>query len=145
MFRTDKKRERALEVTNPDFGGAGVEVEGTFFVNFASRIGGGKNLDADFRRASEDNWILVNFRSTESEPGDVDGFHAVSSGEWTLGQCLALREELIENPDDVALAAGMLKTRRRTHEDVAVSIRLDAIGKLGKHWISQDFIPTSQV
>ena len=39
----------------------------------------------------------------------------------------------------------MLKTGRRTHDDVAVSIGLDAIGKPGKHWINQDFIPASQV
>jgi hypothetical protein len=38
MIRTDKKRERAFEFANPDFSSAGVEVEGAFFVNFASRF-----------------------------------------------------------------------------------------------------------
>ena len=61
MMRTDKKRDRPVEVANPNFGGAGVKIESAFFVDLGDGIGGGKNLDANVERAGEDNRILGYF------------------------------------------------------------------------------------
>jgi len=39
-IRTDEKRNRTVEVANPNLGGAGVEVECVFFVDLGGRIRG---------------------------------------------------------------------------------------------------------
>src|SRR5205823_14719963 len=47
MINARKEGYGAIEVANPDLGGAGIEVEQTFFGDFGGRIGRRKNLDAD--------------------------------------------------------------------------------------------------
>jgi hypothetical protein len=145
MINARKERHGAVEVANPDLGGAGVEIEGAFFVGLGRGIRGGKNLDANVWRASEDNRVLVNFGPAWSEPGDIGGLDAVCGGHWTLCKDEAVREQIGQQSADGKLAASMTKSWRRAHEDVSVSIGLDAIGQLGEGRIGQDFGPTSQV
>jgi len=47
MIWTNEKGKRAVEVTDPDLCGAGVEIEEPFFGDFACGIGRGDNLNAD--------------------------------------------------------------------------------------------------
>jgi hypothetical protein len=58
MIDARKKRHGAIEVADPDLAGAGVEVEGTFFVDLGWRIRSGENLDPDRRsRGKRGRWI----------------------------------------------------------------------------------------
>jgi len=63
-IRSDEKRNRTVEVANPNLGGAGVEVECAFFADLGGRIRGRNNLDANVRGACEGNRVLVNFGET---------------------------------------------------------------------------------
>jgi len=53
MIRTNKKCDRSVEVADPHFGGACVEIKGVFFVDLGLRIGWGKDFDADLGCTSE--------------------------------------------------------------------------------------------
>jgi hypothetical protein len=51
MIGTNKKRHGAIEVADPNLSGAGVEVEGAFFVNLGRRIRSGKDLSNKSKRS----------------------------------------------------------------------------------------------
>jgi hypothetical protein len=145
MMRTDKKSDRAVEVTNPNLSGPGVEIESAFFLDLRAGIGGGKNLDADFRSALEEGDLPDVLRPLRSEPGDVDGLHAASSRKRALGYNPAIREQLMQKDPNLNLALAMEGSGRRTHEDVTMLIGLDAMGEISESRISQNLGPTSQV
>ena len=58
-IRSNKKIHRTVKVANPDFGGAGIEVKGAFFVDLRWGIRRRKDFDADFGCMSEKNRFLV--------------------------------------------------------------------------------------
>ena len=145
MMRTDKKRDRAVKVANPNLGGTGVEIESTFFVYLDVGIGGGAYLDADFRSALEEGDLPDVLRPLRSEPGDVDGLHAASGRKRALGHNSAIGKQLMQPDADMNLALAMEGSRRRTHEDVAMLIGLDAVGELSEGRVGQNLGPTSQV
>ena len=84
LVRTDKKVDGSVEVTDPDLGGAGVEVERALFVDFRWKIGGGNDLDADIWSALEDGELGDVLCPARSEPGDIDGFDAAGGGNGAL-------------------------------------------------------------
>jgi transposase len=51
MIGTNKKRHGAIEVADPNLSGAGVEVEGAFFVNLGRGIRSGKDLSNKSKRS----------------------------------------------------------------------------------------------
>ena len=68
MINARKEGHGAVEVADPDFCGARVEIERAFFGDFGSGVGRGENLDAD----SESRW-------KEGTPiGDEPGFLSIS-------------------------------------------------------------------
>ena len=145
MMRTDKKRDRAVKVANPNLGGTGVEIESAFFVYFALGVGGRKHFDTDFGCAREDKGSLPELGSTSGEPSQVNGLDAISSRKWTLCQSAAVRKEIFEQVCNVPLAVRVRKTWRWSHEDMPVAIGLDAVRQLRQARISRDFRPTIQV
>jgi hypothetical protein len=48
-MRRKKEGDRSVEVANPDFGGACVEVESAFLLDLRGGIRGQEDLDANFR------------------------------------------------------------------------------------------------
>ena len=145
MIRTNKKSDRSVEVADPDFGGAGVEVESAFFVDLGLGVGWGKDFDADFRRARQKARLKVKFGPGGIQPCDVERLHAVSGRNRALGQRLAVGQKLVEEAYDSVLAARMTEAGWGSHEDVSVTIRLDAIGQFGQTRVCAEFSPTSQV
>ena len=145
IMRPDKKRDRAVEVADPNLGGASVEIESAFFVDLGRGVGRGHDLDANIRRTGEEEGIDENFRPMRSEPGDIDGLYAASGRNRTFRNGKTLRKQIGEERGDGRLAAPMTKSWRGTHEDVAILIGLDAIGELPKFRVSQDLSPTGQV
>lgn len=145
MIRTSKKGNRTIEVANPDLAGAGIKIESPFFVDLGRGIPRRQNLNANVGCAREDDWILVNFGSTGSRPGDIDRLDAVGSRHRALRQCLTVRQERIQDADDVTLAARVSESGRRAHEDVTVPIRLDAIRELRKKGIGQNLGPKLEI
>jgi hypothetical protein len=145
MIRTDKKRHRAIEIADPDFGGTGVEVEDAFFVDFALGVGRRKHFDTDFRRRCEDKGALTELDTAADKPNQVRGFDSVGGGYRALGQSAAVRKKIFQKITDLALPIGVDKTWRRSHEDVSVSIGLDAVRKLRQARVRHDFCPTVQI
>ena len=145
MIGTNKKRHRTVEVADPDFGCAGVEVEGAFFVDFALGVGRGKHFDTDFWRRCEDKGSLTELGATADKPNQVDGFDSVGGGYGALGQSAAVRKKIFQKISYLALAIGVDKTWRRSHEDVSVSIGLDPVRELRQARVRHDFRPTIQV
>ena len=145
MIRSNEKGERSLEVTDPDFGGAGVEIEGAFFGDLCGRVGWRKDLDTDFRRAREDKGLVVQFGPVLAQPSDINSLDAISGRNSAFRQSLAFRHERMQKRDDVVLTTGMTKARRWSHKDMSMPISLDSIRKLGEVAIGEDLSPTTKI
>ena len=147
MTGINKERNRTVEITDPNLGGAGVEIGCAFFVDFASGIGGGKDFDTDFRGANEDGrfWLIVGFKPARPEPGDVDGLDAVSSRERALRNDEALGKQVRQEIAQGKLSAPVAESWRGSHEDMSVSIGLDSIRQFRQPGICTEFSPTNQI
>jgi hypothetical protein len=145
MINARKERHRAVEVADPDLGGAGVEVEGAFFVDLGWGVRWGKDLDADFGRASECEGSLEQLWPATVEPHEVNGFDTVSGGKRAFGESTTVGEEGLQQVGDLALAVGVGESWRWTHDDVSVPIGLDPLGECGQSRIGQDFGPPGNV
>jgi hypothetical protein len=145
MINARKERHRAVEVADPDLGGAGVEVEGAFFVDLGWGVRWGKDLDADLGRESECEGSLEQLWPATVEPHEVNGFDTVSGGKRTFGKSTTIGEEGVQQVGDPALAVGVGESWRWTHDDVSVSIGFDSIGEFGQVRIGQDFGPPGNV
>ena len=145
MMHARKERHRAVEVADPNLGGAGVEIEGAFFVDLRCGVGRGKHLDTDFWCASEDEGSVPEFSSALGEPSQVNGLNSIGSRERTLCQNAAIRQEIFEEVGNVSLAIGVNETGWGSHDDTAVPISLDPVRECGESWIRQDFRPAREV
>jgi len=140
-----KEGHGAIEVADPDLGGAGVEIERPFFVDLGSYVRRRKDLDANIGCADKDDRVLADFGPIRSEPGDIDGSDAACGGDRALRNGFAPGEQLKEQSSYLHLAAAMPRSRWGTHEDAAVLIGLDAIRELGELRISKNFLPACEV
>ena len=145
MINARKERHGAIQVADPNLDGAGVEVEGPFFVDLGSCVRRRKDLDANIGCADKDDWVLASFRPIRSEPGDIDGSDAACGGDRALRNGFPPGEQLKEQSSYLHLAAAMPRSRWGTHEDAAVLIGLDAIRELGELRISKNFLPACEV
>ena len=145
MIRTKKKSHRTVEVADPDFGGAGIEIEGAFFGDLRCGIRWGKDFDADLWRASEYQGSLEELGPATVEPHKVNRFDTVSGGKRAFRESTTVGEEGLQQVSDLALAVGVGESWRWTHDDVSVSIGLDPIGEFGQARIGQDFGPAGKV
>jgi len=145
MINARKERHRAVEVADPDIGGAGVEVEGAFFVDLGWGVRRGKDLDADLGRASECEGSLEQLWPATVEPHEVNGFDTVSGGKRAFGESTTVGEEGLQQVGDLALAVGVGESWRWTHDDMSMPVGLDPVGELSELRVGQDLGPTSQV
>ena len=68
LVRTDKKVDGSVEVTDPDLGGAGVEVERALFVDFRWKIGGGMiSTQISGARSKTVSWATFSVRPGASQ------------------------------------------------------------------------------
>ena len=100
MINARKERHRAVEVADPDIGGAGVEVEGAFFVDLGWGVRWGKDLDADLGRASECEGSLEQLWPATVEPHEVNGFDTVSGGKRAFGESTTVGKEGLQQVGD---------------------------------------------
>src|ERR1700722_18952705 len=145
MLRGNKKGKGAVIRANPDFGRAGIKVQGALFVDFGKRTGRRKNLHTDLRSAGEDLRIFGDLWAIGSKPSHVDSLDAISGRHRALRQGSTTRQKIIQKMDNVTLATRVSESWRRAHKDVAMTIGLNPIRELRKGWIRQDFGPTLQV
>jgi hypothetical protein len=147
MIGTNKERHRTVEITDPNLGGAGVEIECALFVDFASGIRGGKDFDTNLRGANEDGrfWLLFDCKPVWAQPSHIDSFDAVSSRERALCNDEALRKQVGQKIAQGKLSPPVAESWRGSHEDMSVSIGLDAVRELRQPRICREFGPTSQV
>ena len=145
MIRTNKKSDRSVEVADPDFGGAGVEVESAFFVDLGWGVRWGKDFDTDFGCTSEKNRILVYLGALVSEPRNVGCLDSIGGRNGAFGERRAVGEQALKKTRDSGLAARVTRSGRWTHDDMSVPIRLDPVGELGELRISHELAPTGEV
>jgi len=145
MIRTKKKRHGTVEVADPDFGGAGVEVESAFFVDLGCGVRWGKDFDTDFRGTSEKNRILVYLGALVSEPRNVGCLDPIGGRNGAFGERRTVGEQALEKAGDSGLAARVTSSGRWTHDDMSVPIRLDPVGELGELPVSHELAPTGEV
>jgi len=144
-MRSGKERHRSVHSTDPDFGGARVEIQSTLFFDLGGGIRGGNDLDADFWCAFEECELGDVLCPTGSKPSNIDSFDAASGRNRALRYGTAARKELMQENNDMRLALAMERSRGWTHEDVAMLVSLDAVRKPGELLISQDLAPANQV
>lgn len=145
MIGTKEKRDRSVEVANPNLRCTGIEIQRPLFGNLGGGIRRRKNFDANLRCADENNRVLADFGSAGSQPGHIGRLDTIRSGHRALCNHEASLEQTGEERADRKLAAPMAKSRRRGHKDMAVPIGLDAVRELRKNGISQNLSPTGQV
>jgi hypothetical protein len=145
MIRTNKKSDRSVEVADPDFGGAGVEVESAFFVDLGLGVGWGKDFDADFRCTGEKDGFLVNLRSLLSEPRNVGCLDSIGGRNGAFGERRAVGEQALEENGESGLAARVTSSGRWTHDDMSVPIGLDPVGEPGELRVSHELAPTGEI
>ena len=92
MIWIKKKGDRTVEVANPDFRGAGVEIERTFFVDLGWGVRWRKDLDADFGCMSEKDGFLVNLRALLPEPRNIGRLDSIGSRNGAFGERRAVGE-----------------------------------------------------
>ena len=145
MINARKERHGAIQVADPDLAGAGVEIEGAFFVDLGWGVRRRNNLDADLWCALEKRELRDILFALRSEPGDIGGFDACGGGDRALGHGTAGRAKLAQQSADMYLAFAVERSWRRTHEDVTVLVGLDAVRELCEFGIGQDPGPASEV
>jgi hypothetical protein len=96
MTRRNKKGNGAVNRANPDFGCAGIKVQGALFVDFRRRIGRRENLHTDLRSAGEDLRILGDLWAIGSKPSHLDSLDAISGRHRALRQGSTTRKKLIQ-------------------------------------------------
>src|SRR5262245_6438221 len=89
MINARKERHGAFEVTDPNFGGAGVEIEGAFFVYLGWGIRSGKDLYANRRGSGKrGRWISDQPRFLgDGEQDDIGDSHLAVAGKDSLLDC----------------------------------------------------------
>ena len=147
MIGTNKERHRTVEITDPNLGGAGVEIKCAFFVYFASCIRGGKDFDTDLWGANEDGrfWLILDFKPVGTHPNYIDSLDAVSSRERALCNDETLRKQLGQKIAQGKLSTPVAESLRGSHEDMSVSIGLDSIRQFRQPGICTEFSPTNQI
>jgi hypothetical protein len=72
MVRTGEECQGAIAVADQDLGGPGIEIEEAFFSDLGCRIGGGEDLDANFRGAGEKGNVLAGLVPAGVKPTDIN-------------------------------------------------------------------------
>jgi hypothetical protein len=145
MINARKERHGSVEVAKPDLGGAGVKIEGAFFVDLGWGVRWRKDFDADLWGACKEERLLGNLGPIGSEPCDIDSLDTVGGGDWALRKNEALREQLRQKTANGKLTARVAESWRRTHEDASEAIGLDPVREPGELGVSQDLGPAIQV
>ena len=146
MIATNKERHRTVEVADPNLGGAGIEVENTPLTDFRRGVEAAYDFDADLRGLRKNLGILVEFAPRRvGEPGDIDGLHAIGSGNRANGEGRTVSGGFGQPRNDRPQSPGMEYIRQREHYYPAMPITFDPVGDLRQKRISQDFGPASKV
>jgi hypothetical protein len=145
MIRTKKKSHRTVEVADPDFSGAGVEIECPFFVDLGWGVRWRKDLYADFRCVSKKDGFLVNLRSLLPEPCNVGRLDSIGGRNGALGERRAVREQALEESGDSGLAARVTSGGRWTHDYMSMPIGLEPVREPGELRVSHELAPTREV
>jgi hypothetical protein len=144
MIGTKKKRNRTVEVADPDLRGAGVEVEGAFFVDFAWSVRWGQDLDADGRgRRKRGCWIKSKpaFLSLCEQDDIGDSDLAIASEYGLLVYSQVSVSQTIDEVSDGESAAAMVEARGWRHDELAARVDLEAFRPIGEGRIVTYFEP----
>jgi hypothetical protein len=148
------ERHGAIHVTDPDLGGAGLEIESPFFVDLGRGIRSGKDLYAD-RRGSwkRGRWISEQpaFLSVgkQDDVGNPDLAVArkdslLNSGEFAgvpAGARFAGGEKLVKEVGNSASSLPMAEARRWRHDELATRVDFEAFGPISEGGIGADLEP----
>jgi len=144
MIGTNKKRHRALEVANPDLGGAGVEVERAFFRDLGCGARSEKDFDANRRSVRKERcWISDQppFLSAAEQDniGDSDLTIASKDGLLDCGQLAGVK--VVQAVGNGASSLAMIEARRRRNNELPGRVDLKAFRPIGKSGIVANVKP----
>jgi hypothetical protein len=146
MIGTDKKRHRAVEITDPDFGCAGVEVEGEPLLDLRGSVEPAYDFDADVGRSRKNLTILIESAARRvGKPGDIDGFDAIRGGNGTNHNGSTIAGGFGQLRTDRRQSACVEYVREREHHYPAMPITFDPVRDFGQKRISKNFLPAFEV
>jgi conjugative transfer signal peptidase TraF len=146
MIGTKKKRHGTVEVADPDLGRPGVEVEGAPLTDFRRGVEAAYDFDADLGGLRKNLGILVEFAARRvGEPGDIDGLHAIGSGDRANGEGRTVSGGFGQPRNDQPQSPRVEYIRQREHYYPAMPITFDPVRDLGQKRISQDLGPAGKV
>jgi hypothetical protein len=144
MINARKKRHGAIEVADPNLGGAGVEVEGALFVDLGLGIRSGKDLYANRRSTGKrGRWISdqPTFLS-DGEQDDIGDSHLAVASKDSLLDCGKFAGvEVVEEIGNSASSLAMVEARGWRHDELAGSVDLEAFGTIGESGIAANLEP----
>jgi hypothetical protein len=144
MINARKERHRAIKVTDPDLGRAGIEIEGAFLVDLPLGVRSGKDFNANWRsawkrgRCVRDEPAFLSVRE-QDDIGDSHLAVARKDGLLNCGELAGVK--VVEKIGNNASSLAMIKARRWRHNELAARVDLKTLGPIGKRGISADFEP----
>jgi hypothetical protein len=146
MMNARKERHGAIEITDPNLGGAGIEVQGAFFVDLSLGVGSGKDLHANRRGSGKrGRWIKnkPTFLSEGEQDNIGDSHLAVASKDSLLDRAEFAGIQVVEEIGNSASSLAMVEARRWRHDEFAGGVDLETFGTIGEGGIAADLEPPS--
>lgn len=84
-------------------------------------------------------------KALRGSPGDIRSADSVGRGNRAFRGSASLSDELPEQGSDFELISTVAGGRRRTHNDLSMTIRLNAADNFGEVGVIEDFGPAAQV
>jgi hypothetical protein len=146
MMNARKERHGAIEITDPNLGGAGIEVQDAFFVDLSLGVGSGKDLHANRRGSGKrGRWIKnkPTFLSEGEQDNIGDSHLAVARKDSLLDRAEFAGIQVVEEIGNSASSLAMVEARRWRHDEFAGGVDLEAFGTIGEGGIAADLEPPS--
>jgi hypothetical protein len=144
MINARKERHGAIAVANPNLGGAGVKIKGTFFIDPGLGIRSGKDLYAK-RRGNGKRGRRVSDQPTFLSVGkqdDIGDSHLTVASKNSLLDCGELASmKLIEQIGNGTSSLPMIKAWRWRHDEFAGCVDLEAFGTISEGRIAANLEP----
>jgi hypothetical protein len=144
MTNARKKRHRAVEITDPDFGGAGVEVEGAFVVDFGSRVRRREEINANRRSGGKRRCRISDQPAFLSvcKQDDIGNSHLPVASKDRLLDCGEFAGvKLVEEIGNSASSLAVVEARGWGHDELAARVDLDTFEAIGEGGINTNFQP----
>lgn len=131
--------------TDPNFTSAGIKIKAHLFTDFLCRITWRNHFDTKFRRLGETRAVAEFLPSLRRSPRNIDASHSVRCGDGTFRNHFAIRHQVREKCDNLALKTAMSWRWRRAHNDATMSVGFNTSFDFPQFWVGQNFFPAAKI